>query len=716
MGNKKNKKTKKLQKVNKRTLRKIILETTAKNPTKQYNYKQIASRFEIKDADSRRLISVVLNDLKKENKLEEVSKGKFRFHTKAGNVQGIIDLSKKGKAFVMSDEVEDEIFISTSNLHNSLHGDKVEVHVYARRKKSQLEGEVIRIIKRARSEFVGVIERSKNFAFLVVKNKNMPYDIFIPNNKLKGAKQGEKAIVKIVEWPDGAKSPIGEVVDVLGKSGEHNVEMHAILAEFDLPYKFPENIEKQANELDAGITPEEIKKRRDFRNIPTFTIDPSDAKDFDDALSVKKLENGNYEVGVHIADVTFYVREQSMLDNAAYERATSVYLVDRVVPMLPEKLSNNICSLRPNEDKLCYSAVFELDNHATIHNQWFGRTIINSNKRFDYDEAQMVIDTGDGDMKNEVLLLNDLAQKLRKKRFKNGAISFERTEAKFEIDKDGKPLRVYFKEAKASNHLIEEFMLLANQKVAEFIGKAEKGKKAKTFVYRVHDEPDLEKLDSFARFINKFGYSIQLSSEKMISNTLNKLLDEVKGKSEEDVVQNLAIRSMAKAEYSTKNIGHYGLAFSHYTHFTSPIRRYPDVMVHRLLEYYLQQGNSANKQRYEKMCKHSSEMEFRAVQAERASIKYKQVEFMKGHVGEQFEGIISGITEWGMYVEIEENKIEGMVALRDLDDDFYMFDEENYCLIGHYNKKTFQLGDKVKIEIARANLERKQLDFNLIME
>jgi len=623
-------------------------------------------------------------------------------------------MSQKGSAYVYTDEeVDNKIFIPRANLKSGLHGDTVEIYVYAMRKQAQPEGEVIRVIKRAKTDFVGVVQRSKNFAFLTVNHKYMPYDIFIPLAKLNGAKQGDKAIARVTEWPTGAKNPIGTIIDVLGKTGDNNAEMHAILAEFDLPYKFPDNIEAEANALPDIITDDEIARRRDFRKVPTLTIDPEDAKDFDDALSFATLANGNFEVGVHIADVTYYLRENTNLDDAAFQRATSVYLVDRVIPMLPEKLSNNVCSLRPNEDKLCYSAVFEIDANANVVKEWFGRTVIHSIRRFNYDEAQQVIETGEGDMKEELTTLHKLAQKLRKIRFKNGSISFERAEVKFKVDENGKPLSVYFKEPKDSNHLIEEFMLLANKKVAEFIGKASEGKVARTFVYRVHDEPDLEKLASFSRFIRKFGYTIQLDNEKNIASSLNNLLGEVKGKNEEDVIQTLAIRSMAKALYSTKNIGHYGLAFKHYTHFTSPIRRYPDVMVHRLLEHYLQGGRSANKQRYEKLCKHSSEMEQKAVFAERASVKYKQVEFMKDQIGSEYAGVISGITEWGMYVEIDENKIEGMVSIKDLDDDFYVFDEDSYCLKGHYKKRSFQLGDKVRIKIVRANLERKQLDFML---
>lgn len=541
----------------------------------------------------------------------------------------------------------------------------------------------------------------------------MPYDIFIPLTKLNGAQNGDKAIAQITEWPKKSKNPVGQILDVLGKPGENNTEMHAILAEFDLPYHFPEKVNEAANQIPDGITKEEIALRRDFRTVPTFTIDPVDAKDFDDALSIRPLENGNWEVGVHIADVTHYVRKGSLIEEEAYNRATSVYLVDRVVPMLPEHLSNGICSLRPNEEKLCFSAVFEMDDHADVINTWIGKTIINSDRRFTYEEAQEIIETNEGDFKEEVLCLDRLAKQLRNRRFKKGAIDFERFEVKFEIDEKGKPTRVFFKESKDSNKLIEEFMLLANRRVAETIGRVSKGQSAKTFVYRIHDQPNPDKLNTFNQFIRKFGYGIKTSSAKSISSSMNSLLHEVKGAPIQNLVETLAIRSMAKAEYSTHNIGHYGLNFDFYSHFTSPIRRYPDMMVHRLLEKYFSGSKSVNADKYEEYCLHSSEMEQKAANAERASIKYKQVEFMLEHVGQEFEGTISGVTEWGFYVELDENKCEGMVSIRELEDDFYEFDEENYCIVGRHHRKIYQLGDKVNILVAKANLVAKQLDFAL---
>ena len=517
----------------------------------------------------------------------------------------------------------------------------------------------------------------------------------------------------------GAKNPIGEVVEILGFPGLHETEMHAILAEFELPGKFSAEVDEAANRLKDKIPEQEYTKRRDFRDTATFTIDPKDAKDFDDALSIKKLKNGNWEVGVHIADVTYFIKPGSILDEAALQRATSVYLVDRVVPMLPERISNFICSLRPKEEKLCYSAVFEINNQAQVINQWFGRTIINSDRRFTYEEAQKIIDTGKGDFKTEVIELHRLAQILRAERFKNGAIGFERDEVRFDIDDTGKPLRVYNKEYGESNQLVEEFMLLANKKVAEFCsniinipspGRAGKGN---LFVYRVHDQPKIDRLESFAAFVTKFGYSIHTSSAKRISESLNKLIEQVRGKTEQNLIETLALRSMAKAEYSTDNIGHYGLAFKYYTHFTSPIRRYPDIMVHRLLDYYLNSGQTPVKELYDDMCKKSSEMEKRAMDAERASIKYKQVEFMSDKIGQIFDGVISGVTEWGFFVELVDNKCEGLVAMRELVDDFYEFDEDNFCITGKHKHKRYQLGDPVKVEVYRANLPKKQLDFRL---
>lgn len=696
---------------NKKKLKNSIVTILYGDPGKTVNYKQISTWLGIKDLETRKLVNVVLQELHDDGYLEQIVRGKYKLKAKSGTVVGIVDLQPQGFAYVNSDEVERPVLISSRNLNHAMAGDKVSVKLFATRKKHDLEGEIVEILERAKSVFVGTIQISRNFAFLIPSGK-VGFDIFIPIEKLKGAKNGQKAIAEIVEWPGNARSPIGEIKDVLGDAGNNDTEMHAILAEFELPYKFPVNVDHAAEKIPLEIPEEEIKKRRDVREITTFTIDPHDAKDFDDALSLQKLKNGNWEVGVHIADVTNYVTPNSIIEDEAQSRATSVYLVDRVVPMLPERLSNGVCSLRPNEEKLCFSAIFELNEDGDLLKEWFGKTVIYSNRRFTYEEAQQVIETGKGDFSSEMLILNQLANKLREKRFKNGSIAFERVEIKFEIDEKGKPLSVYFKEAKDSNKLIEEFMLLANKRVAEFVGKTGESKTSKTFVYRIHDKPDPDKLSNFNSFIQRFGYGIQLTTSRAISTSLNNLLNNVKGKKEQNLVETLAIRTMAKAAYSTRNIGHYGLSFEYYSHFTSPIRRYPDMMVHRLLEKYLSGGRSANEQKYEDLCKHSSDMETRAANAERASIKYKQVEFMQDHIGKIYPGVISGVTDWGIFVELE-NKIEGMIPIRELDDDFYIFDEKNYSLVGRHSRKTYQLGDEVTIKIWRTNLEKKQLDFQL---
>ncbi|MCM1318906.1 MAG: ribonuclease R [Muribaculaceae bacterium] len=699
-----------------------ILAFLQKEDKQAFNYKQIAFGIDATSPASRMDVINALDELSAAGEITEISLGRYKAKTVRGNESvGTFVRRSNGKNAVIIDD--EPIMVAERNSMHALNGDKVRVVISAARKGQDPEAKVVEIVEEKDQVFIGTLKVEGNYAALVTDSKFLAADIIIPKGKLKGGKDGDKAIARITKWNDDEMNPRGEIVDILGRKGENTAEMHAILAEFGLPYKYPANVEKAANKIDAGITPEEVSKREDFRGVTTFTIDPRDAKDFDDALSVRRLANGNVEVGVHIADVTHYVRPTSIIEKEAQQRATSVYLVDRTIPMLPEHLSNGICSLRPDEEKLTFSAIFELDADANVVNSRIGRTVILSDRRFTYEEAQERIETGNGDFAKELRTLNDLAMKLRAARFEDGAVDFERAEVRFDIDETGKPINVFFKEAKDSNKLVEEFMLLANRTVAEYIGKetvrrqGRKASKAKAFVYRVHDNPDEEKLANLALIASRFGYKVKTDGgSRAVNKSINKLLRDIKGKGEENLLALLAIRSMAKAVYTSVNIGHYGLAFDYYTHFTSPIRRYPDMMVHRLLARYLNGGRTVEVQKLEDMCKHSSEMEQLAANAERASIKYKQVEYMQERVGEVYSGTISGVTEWGLYVELDENLCEGLVPVRDLADDFYDYDEKNYCLVGRRHHNKYTLGDKVHVQVTRADLERKQLDFALMSD
>ena len=704
-----------------------ILKILSQNENKVFNYKQIGAKLELDDTQSRNQIIKDLKLLTSQKKIEEVEPGKFVVvGTSKDYYEGKIDMTGRKTAYFVCTDFEEDVFIPTNNLNHALDGDTVKVYVYNRRKGKKTEGEVIEVIERKKTDFVGVIDIQKNFAFVSTANPKMYTDIFISKDKLGEAENGDVVLVHIEDWPTRADSPFGKVIKVLGKPGQHDTEIHAILAEYGLPAEFPVEVEAYAQKIDTTIQENEIKNRRDMRDVLTFTIDPKDAKDFDDALSFQVLENGNFEIGIHIADVSFYLKEGTILDDEAYQRATSVYLVDRVVPMLPEVLSNFACSLRPNEEKYTFSAVFEISNDAQVVNQWFGRTVIHSNQRFSYEEAQQIIETKKNTIPESIsitgstyevsdeivaatLKLDELAKILRKKRMINGAISFDKVEVKFNLNTNFEPVGVFFKISKDANHLIEEFMLLANKKVAEFIGKQKK-----TFIYRIHDEPNIDKLISLQTVITKFGYKINLKSKDEISKSLNSLLNEVVGKKEQNMIDTLAIRTMSKAKYSTDNIGHYGLAFDYYSHFTSPIRRYPDVMVHRLLQHYLDGGKSADEEVFETKCLHSSTMEGLATNAERDSIKYMQVRYMQDHRDQEFLGVISGVTEWGIFVEIIENKCEGMVRIREIKEDYYTFDEKQYALVGATTQNLLQLGDEIYVKVKNADLVKKQLDFHFI--
>ncbi len=719
-----------------------IVKILNEDPQKYYNYKQIASKLKISHTDGKTQIVKKLTELKATKTIKEVERGKYQINIDKKYSIGTLDLTSSGNGYFITEDYEDDIFISKTNIGKGLHQDTVKVFVYKRKNGKKIEGEVVDVIKRSKINFVGVLQKNKNknFGFVVPDDHKMYVDIFISEGKINEAKDGDKVQATISDWPQNSKNPFGKITKVLGKPGDHNTEMHSILLEYDLPFEFEPEVEKEAEQLPIKITKEEISKRRDMRKDLTFTIDPKDAKDFDDALSFTKLENGNYEIGVHIADVSHYLQPKTLLDDEAYKRATSVYLVDRVVPMLPEMLSNGVCSLRPKEEKLTFSAVFEINDKTQIINQWFGRTVTYSDQRFAYEEAQSIIENcklsnsyqsytmpsniSISDNEYEVtpeiveatLKLNQFAKILRKKRMKQGAISFDRIEVKFNLDQEANPVGVFFKKSKDANKLIEEFMLLANRKVAEFIGLSQRKATNKTFIYRVHDEPDVEKLASLQNMIHKFGYKINTDTKETTSQSLNKLLKDVDGKAESNMIETLTIRTMSKAVYTTQNIGHYGLAFDYYSHFTSPIRRYPDVMTHRLLQHYLNKGESPKADLYEEKSKHSSKREELASKAERSSIKYMQVKYMQNHKDEIFEGVITGVTEWGVYVEIKSNKCEGMVRIRDIKSDYYVFDEKQYAIMGQNSKQLYQLGDDVNVKVKHTDLERKHLDFYLIEE
>jgi len=696
-----------------------ILNHFAGLPFESFNYKQIAHVMGALDKAAKNMVNDILEDLALTGDLIALRRGKYQINPEKLSeitraipfVTGKVDMKQTGKAYVITKELDEDVFIAPNNTGRAMHGDIVKVSLFPKRKNHKIEGQIIEIITRAKTRFVGTIEKNPKFAFLIPDNPNMPTDIFIPLSDLKNAKHGDKVVVRMTEWPEHSKNPFGEVEEVLGRPGENEVEMKAILADHDFPLSFSKKVEQEAQKVKNEVLANEIKKRRDYRDVLTFTIDPFDAKDYDDAISYKKLENGNHEVGVHIADVSHYVQPGGAIDEEAYNRGTSIYLVDRVIPMLPEALSNFVCSLRPDEEKLCFAAIFEMDDDAKILNEWFGKTVIRSNRRFAYEEVQKIIEEKTGEMADEIAILYKLSSKLREERFKKGSINFKTEEVKFYLDEKGKPTGVYVKVQKEANWLIEDFMLLANRKVAERIGRKRGTIEPKTFVYRIHDQPSPEKLSQFMQFIGKFGYKLRVTSSLGLAKSFNELFTEVSGRGEENLIETLAIRTMMKAQYSTHNVGHYGLAFPFYTHFTSPIRRYPDLMVHRLLERYLDKKPSVDEAEYEEMCVHSSDMEKKAEEAERASVKYKQAEYMADKIGQEFDGLISGVSKYGIFVVIKENKCEGMIRLSNLSDDFYYLDEENYRVIGHQSGNEYKLGDPIRIRVKNSDIFKKQLDF-----
>jgi ribonuclease R len=698
-----------------------VLSVFRNNPFKGYNFRQLSKVLGAQDKTSKELIKKILFDLEDDDQIIQVSRGKYQRHPNlAGGdvsstvITGIVDMKQTGKAYVITDDLGEDVYIAPNNTDHALHGDKVKVHLFPKRRDRKIEGQIIEIISRAKKQFVGTLQVTPKFAFLIPDNVSIPVDLYIPPDRLHGAMNGEKAIARITEWPEQSNNPFGEIVEVLGQPGDNNVEMNAILAEYDFPLRFPKAALKEAEHISGIIAAEEIKKRKDFREVVTITIDPEDAKDFDDALSLRHLDNGLWEVGVHIADVSYFVKPGTALDQEAYRRGTSVYLVDRTISMLPEKLSNDVCSLQPGRDKLCFSAVFTLDEEGTVHNQWMGKTLINSNRRFNYDEVQHMIEGEHGDFKEEIMVLHRLASKLREERFRKGSINFQTTEVKFKLDDEGRPIDTYIKEQKESNFLIEDFMLLANRKVAERIGRTKGQTVPKTFVYRIHDKPSPEKLNSFVQLVRKLGYTMNTASRKSLANSYNSLFHQIDGKGEKNMIETIAIRTMAKALYSTHNIGHYGLGFDFYTHFTSPIRRYPDLMTHRLLDAYMHGQPGVDAETYEEKCDYASDMERKAQDAERASVKYKQAEYLSDKIGQEFNGLISGVSKWGIFVELVGSKCEGRVALKDMLDDFYYIDEENYRVIGRRYGKEYRLGDPVTVVVKEIDLSKKQMDFELV--
>jgi len=701
---------------------KSVVETFQQNPFSSFNYKQVSDRLGVNDRAGKDMVRLIIERLFMANELVESKRGKYHINTESDRfkkessreVTGRVDMKQTGKAYIIPEDGSEDIFIAAENTNHAMHGDTVRVSLFPKRKAHKRDGEITEILKRHKRQFVGIIEVSRNFSFLIPDNPSVPVEILIQKSDMNGARNGEKVVAVITQWPEHSKNPFGKVIQVLGKPGDNHVEMQAILAEYDFPLSFSDKAENEAEHIPEVIPDSEIRKRRDFRKIFTITIDPEDAKDFDDAVSLKKLSNGHWEVGVHIADVSYYVKNGTEIDKEAFERGTSVYMVHRTVPMLPERLSNQLCSLQPDKDRLCFSAVFEFDDQGKIYNEWFGKTVIHSCRRFAYEEVQAIIETGKGEYNKEIAVLNAIASKLREERFKKGSFNFETQEVRFRLDAEGRPLSIYIREMKDANKLIEDFMLLANRKVAERIGKQKPDVKPKTFVYRVHDKPNPEKLEIFTTLVERLGFSFKISTKKSMAHSFNQLFHDIKGTGAENMVESVAIRTMAKAIYTTKNIGHYGLAFPYYTHFTSPIRRYPDLMVHRLFLDYLGGKPSVQAATYEILCEHSSDMEKRAADAERSSVKYKQAEYMLDKIGQEFDALISGVSKWGIFAEIIGTKCEGMIKLRDLNDDYYYLDEENFRVIGQRYGNVYKLGDPVRIRVKKIDLSRKQMDYIII--